>query len=72
MEKVTVASLNSAFQNIQAFDMFRKRADVIDAVETEVKQNMQKLGFTVTRLNIMNVDVPSVFYSAVKKTQIVK
>ena len=33
---------------------------------------MYKLGFTVTMLNIMNIDIPSKFMSAVKKTQVVK
>ncbi len=33
---------------------------------------MAKLGFTVMRLNIMNVDIPTKFNAAVKKTQIIK
>ena len=41
-------------------------------MEQEIKDNLAKLGFTVFRLNLMNVDIPTTFNAAVKKTQIVK
>jgi hypothetical protein len=44
----------------------------VKAMELEIKDNMAKLGFTVMRLNIMNVDIPAKFNAAIKKTAIVK
>jgi hypothetical protein len=37
-------------------------------MQLEISDNLAKLGFTVTRLNVMNVDIPSKFNAAVKKT----
>ncbi len=68
INKVTVASVNNAFQNIEAFDLFRKREIAVSIIQKEVTENLQKLGFTVTMLNVMNIDIPSKFNSAVKKT----
>ena len=41
-------------------------------MQQEIKDNMAKLGFTVMRLNIMNVDIPAKFGAAVKRTEIIK
>ena len=72
IDRVTVASLNSAFQNIEAFNLFRKREESINIVEKELRENLQKLGFTLVKLNLLNVDIPAKFNQAVKKTQVVK
>ena len=72
IDKVTIASVNNAFQNIEAFDLFRKREEVITSVEKEVRENFKRLGFTLQKLMILNIDIPQKFNAAVKKTQIVK
>jgi hypothetical protein len=57
---------------VEAFDLFRKREETINNLEKEVKENFRRLGFTLQKLILMNVDIPSKFNAAVKKTQIVK
>lgn len=72
INKITVASVSTALQNFQAFDLFRRRDDIITALQQEISDNLSKLGFTVMRVNVMNVDIPAKFNAAVKKTQIIK
>lgn len=72
INKVTITAVNAACQRFQSFDFFRAREGIIEAMEQETKDNLLKLGFTLIRLNVLNVDVPTKFNAAVKKTQIVK
>jgi len=72
INKVTVASVSTTLQNFESFDLFRNRDEIINALESELTDNLRKLGFTVTRINVMNVEIPAKFNAAVKKTQIVK
>ena len=72
INKATIASVNAAVQKFQAFDFFRARDGILTSIEQETKENLLKLGFTVTRMNVLNVDIPTKFNTAVKKTQIVK
>jgi regulator of protease activity HflC (stomatin/prohibitin superfamily) len=65
-------SVNAACQRLQAFDFFRAREGIIQAIQEETRDNLKTLGFTVITLNIMNVDIPDKFNAAVKKTQIIK
>ncbi len=67
-----MASINNAFQKIEAFDLFRKREQSLALVTKEIGENLRQLGFTLIQFNLMNVDIPSKFNGAVKKTQIIK
>jgi hypothetical protein len=72
IKQVSIASINNACSRYQAVDFFRSRDSLINAIEIEVKENLALLGFTMMRLNIMNVNIPDKFDESVKKTQIIK
>ncbi len=69
---VTKASAKDACMNFAAFDFFRDRKGMGDAVFQKTSENLIKLGFTVVDVTIFNLDIPDIFQAAIKKTQVVR
>lgn len=72
MAMVTKASAKDASMNFTAFNFFRDRKGMGDAVFRETSKNLKKLGFTVVDVAIFNLDMPDIFATAIKKTAVVR